>query len=269
MFQLEYKKSLSIVLVVLLSVISIYFLIKIFSETMSENLMGSKLESTIVLSGYGEVSAVPDIASIYFTIRKEAKTVKEAQNAVAEVEQNALTFLKDNNIADKDIKTSNASFYPKYEYKYDAGVVYPCNEYGCPTRPGKNIITGYEVSESITVKIRNTDDAGKIMEGLGAFGVGELSGPSFEIDDEEALKAEARKKAIGDAKEKAQVLAEDLGVRLGKVVNFSESGNYPIYYAKGGMIMDSAVAESASTPLQLPKGENIISSNVTITYEIK
>ncbi len=267
MIDLEYKKSFSVGAVILILVLSVYVAIKAVSEFNSENLAGSKMESTIVLSGHGEVNAVPDIASVSFTIHKEAKTVKEAQEQVALVEKKALDFLKANNVADKDIKTENVSFYPKYEYQYETKSV-PCNEYGCPPRPGKNVLTGYEASESITVKIRNTVEAGKIIEGLGGTGVENLNGPNFEIDDEDALKAEARKKAIDDAKAKAQVLAKDLGVRLGKVVNFNESGSYyptPMMYAKDAM--GSARAESA--PAELPKGENTISSDVTITYEIK
>lgn len=227
----------------------------------------NKTEHTISFSGYGEVFAVPDIANIYFTISKEAKTVKEAQTMVTEVEQKVLAFLKDSKVLDKDIKTSNASFYPKYEYVYATKSLAPCTQYGCPPERGKNVITGYTASESINVKIRNTDDVGKIVEGLGSLGVTELSGPNFSVDDEDGLKAEARKKAIDDAKMKAKALARDLGVRLGGIVSFTESDGYnpPVYYMKAENAADSA---GTSAPA-LPKGENTISSNVTITYKIK
>ena len=82
------------------------------------------------------------------------------------------------------------------------------HQYSCPPTPGKNVITGYTASESITVKVRNTDDVGKIMQGLGALGVSDLSGPNFSIDNEDSLKAEARKKAIDDAKSKAKVFSQ-------------------------------------------------------------
>lgn len=221
---------------------------------------GDKSENIITFSGHGEVTAVPDIASIYFTINKESKTVKEAQALVAEIEKKSLDFLKENNILEKDIKTSNASFNPKYDY----GQVY-CITYPCPQRNPK--IIGYEASESITVKVRNTDDVGKIIQGLGTLGVTDLNGPNFSIDNEEGLKVEARKKAIDNAKEKAKILARDLGVRLGKITSFSESGNYPMpMYAKS--MMTGEVSDSSAPP-QIPKGENTISSDVTITYEIR
>ncbi len=228
----------------------------------------NKPGNTIAFSGHGEVTAVPDIANVYFTISKDAKTVKEAQTLVAQIEKKSLDFLKENNVLDKDIKTSNASFYPKYEYQYDTKIIIPCTEYDCPSRPGKSVITGYTASESITVKVRNTDDVGKIMQGLGTLGVSNLSGPNFAIDNEDGLKAEARKKAIDDAKEKAKVLAKDLGVHLGKITSFSESGDYPMpMYAKKMSAEDSV--SSGSAPAEIPKGENTISSDVTITYEIK
>lgn len=237
----------------------------------------NKTENTITFSGHGEVTAVPDIASVYFTISKEAKTVKEAQALVAEIEKNSLAFLKDNNVLEKDIKTANASFNPKYEYRQAAcppipmgagtagTTVNPSSPYYCP--PNKQVITGYTASESITIKVRNTDDVGKIMQGLGTLGVSDLSGPNFSIDNEDGLKAEARKAAILDAKAKAIVLAKDLGVHLGKITSFSESGNYPTpMYAKG-MMVDSV--SNLSAPAEIPKGENIISSDVSITYEIR
>lgn len=261
----ENKKGLYKALLVLAVVLSLYFAVKFLSEAKSYGMMGNL--NTITLSGHGEVQAVPDIASVYFTIRKEAKTVKEAQDGVAEVEKKALDFLKTSKVLAKDIKTSNASFYPKYEYQYDYKTVLPCNAYGCPPRPGKNVIVGYESSESITVKVRNTDDVGSIMQGLGGLGVEELNGPDFTIDNEEGLKIQARKEAIDDAKAKAKALAKDLGVRLGSISSFSESGYYPspMMYAK-----DMAVGASAEpAPAQVPKGENTISSDVTITFEIR
>ena len=264
----EYQKNLYRAALVFLVIISLFFVVKFLSELRSLETIGSSDSNIITLSGHGEVQAVPDIANIYFSISKDAKTVKEAQEAVAKIEKSALDFLKENNVAEKDIKAENASFYPKYEYKYDAKIMMPCNEYGCPPQGGNSVIVGYTASESITVKIRNTDDAGTIMQGLGTLGVSQLNGPSFAIDDEDVLKAEARKKAIDDARNKAEVLAKDLGMKLGRIANFSESGNYPMpmYYGKATMSADSG-AESA--PAQIPKGENTISSDVTITYEIR
>jgi len=275
----ENKNRISKALFVLVIILSVYFAVKIISEIKKDSMLGeSATPATISFSGHGEVTAVPDVANISFIISRDSTTVKDAQAGVAVIEKKALDFLKTKSVADKDIQTANASFYPKYEYKQaicppipmDVGTsgvtVSPSSPYYCP--PNKQVITGYTASESITVKIRNTDSVGDIMQGLGTTGVSNLNGPNFAIDKEDTLKAEARKLAIDDAKAKAEVLAKDLGVSLSKIVSFDESGNnYPIMYsAKGAMAVDNVATPA---PAVIPKGENTISSDVTITYEIR
>jgi uncharacterized protein YggE len=275
----ENRKKFFKMLFILMIILAVYFAVKIFSEIKKDNMLGeSATPATISFSGHGEVTAVPDIANVDFTISKDASTVKDAQAGVASIEKTALDFLKGKSIADKDIQTANASFYPKYEYKQavcppipmgagTAGVtVSPSSPYYCPS--GKQVLVGYTASESISVKVRNIDNVGDIMQGLGTTGVSNLNGPNFAIDNEDALQIQARKIAIDDAKAKAQVLAKDLGVNLGKITSFSDSsGGYPIMYAKNEMLSTAAVPSAA--PAVIPKGENTISSDVTITYEIR
>jgi uncharacterized protein YggE len=252
---------------VLIIILCVYFGVKSLSEFRSYGMMGGSDAHTITLTGHGEVQAVPDIASVYFTISKDAKTAKEAQAAVAVLEKKALDALKADGVAEKDTKTSDASVYPKYEYRYGTKVSMLCSPEYCPPSNGSNVIVGYTASESITVKVRKIDDAGKIMQDLGTAGISNISGPNFAIDNEDGIKAEARKEAIADARTKAEALARDLGVRIGRISSFNESGGgYPMYYAKDSMAGNVA---PESAPAQLPKGENTISSDVTITYEIK
>ena len=258
----EYIKNLYRATLAFVVILSLYFAVKVLSEFRAYDMMGSR-DNVITLSGHGEVQAVPDIANIYFTISKDAKTGKEAQDSVTQIEKKALDLLKADNVLEKDIKTVNASFYPKYEYSQSCADGH--QPWRCP--PNNQIIVGYTASESINVKVRNTDDVGKIIQELVTVGAFDLNGPNFSIDNEDTLKAEARKKAIDDAKEKAKVLAKDLGVNLGRIANFSESGNYPIMYAREKMM--SADASTSSVPAVIPKGENTISSDVTITYEIR
>jgi uncharacterized protein YggE len=220
--------------------------------------------NTMSFTGSAEVKAVPDIATIYFTIRQEAPTVKEAQEKVAEIEKSVLAFLAENEIDEKDIKTEISSFNPKYEYKYGASACY--NGF-CPPS-GKSVIIGYEAYESINLKIRNTDNVGKIMEGLGSLKVSELNGPNFTVDNEDELKEQARREAIVDAKKEAKILSKDLGIRLGKIISFSDSEDAmnPMYF-KSDMAMEAT--SSIRPVLEVPKGENIISSQVIITYKIR
>ena len=266
----NYVRNLYRVAMVFLVVVSLFFFVKVLSEFKSYRDTSLNYNS-ITLSGYGEVNAVPDIANVTFNIHKEAKTVKEAQEAVAKIEAAVLESLKANSVEEKDIKTLYASFNPKYDYqqKVCPAAVDGATSYYCGG--GKQVLAGYEAHESISVKVRNVDDAGKIMQDLGTLGVTDLSGPNFAIDDEDALKAEARKLAIIEAQAKAEVLAKDLGVRLGKVMSFSEGGDYynPMYYGKDMMMESSQSARPVGAPAEVPKGENTISSDVSITYEIR
>jgi uncharacterized protein YggE len=257
----NYVKNLYKATLVFFVILSVFFLVKTLGEFRNYRNANQGFNS-ITLSGHGEVSAAPDIANVSFTIHKDAKTVKEAQEAVALVEKAALDSLKANKVEEKDIKTLSASFNPKYEYQQK---ICAAGSY-CG---GKQVLVGYEAYENVSVKVRNVDDAGKIMQDLGGLGVTDLSGPNFSIDDEDVLKAEARAEAIKDAKEKAKRLAKDLGVRLGDVMSFNEGGEYPIspmYYGRDMMMSESA---KVSAPAQLPKGENTITSDVFITFEIR
>ena len=84
----ENKKKIFKALFVFVVIISVYFVVRIFSEMKKMSLLGeSTVPATITFSGHGEVSAVPDIANISFTIRSEEKTVKDAQTKVAVVEK--------------------------------------------------------------------------------------------------------------------------------------------------------------------------------------
>ena len=127
------------------------------------------------------------------------------------------------------------------------------------------MLKGYQVSQSVTVKVRDIGRAGELLSGVGKNGATNVGGLMFSIDDEDAVRGEARTKAIADAKAKAKELGKELGVSLVRIVSFSENGNYsgPIMYAtsmgKGG---------GEGSP-EIPAGQNDIVSNVTVTYEIR
>jgi hypothetical protein len=253
--------------VVLAVLLSAYVAVKIVAEVKGYNFIGGGATASNVISfdGKGEVSAVPDLATISFTLMDDEKEMKTAQDKVTAKEAAVLSFLSKSGIDKKDIKTEAYNSYPKYDYGQPCvysstmGIVRPC----VANSPK---IIGYEVSENISVKIRDIAKAGEVLKGIGSIGVSDLSGPNFSIEDEDKLKEQARKMAIRDAKEKAEALARDLGVKLVRVVNFSENGSYfPMMYGKGMAVADSAPAPAP----ELPTGENKITSNVTITYEIR
>jgi uncharacterized protein YggE len=245
---------------ILMSILSLYFVAKLVNEIKTGEYIGAQDQAnTIQVTGEGEVFAVPDIALITFSARGEGADIKTAQTKEADSINKALAYVKSAGIAEKDIKTTSYNAQPKYEF-------IPCKTYPCQTREQK--IVGYEVYQSVEIKVRNTDKSGDIVAGLGGVGITDIYGPNFSIDDEDALKADAREKAITDAREKAKVLAKQLGVRIVRISGFQESGGaYPMMYAKDAVGLQSAGAPAPSP--EMPKGENKISSTVTITYEIR
>lgn len=222
--------------------------------------VGQISPNQINVAGKGEVFAVPDVATFTFTVNEEGKTIKDAQDKAAKKNNAAIAYLKKSGVDEKDIKTLSYNANPKYEYQQNV-----CITINCP--PGKQVLTGYEVSETIQVKVRETDQAGAILSGIGVLKVQYVSGLQFTIDDEDAINAQAREKAIADAKAKAQVLAKDLGVRLVRIVSFYDDQAGLPYYAND-MTMAAGKAVSAVAP-EVPSGENKYTSNITLVYEIK
>lgn len=217
--------------------------------------------NVIVVEGTGEATAIPDIASINYSVTERGATVGEAQTKATENMNASLTFLKKMGVEEKDIKTTGYNVYPEYEYQP------VCYSSYCPPAGNPDII-GYSVSQSVEVKVRDTENVGGVLQGLGDAGVQNIYGPNFTVDDEDAARTKAREAAIIEAREKARTLAKQLGVRLGKVVSFYENnGAYP-YYDKGfGGAMDVAMTQEAPAP-SLPAGEQETSVTVSITYEI-
>lgn len=223
---------------------------------------GSYATDVISVTGKGEVVTVPDTGVFSFSVVEVGKSVKEAQDKAAKKANSAIAALKALGIAEKDIKTEGYNSYPKYEYSQNS----ICANGYCP--PTKQVLVGYEVNESISVKVRKTDDAGNVLTKIGDLGVSNISSLSFVVDDMTEVQSEARDKAIADAKDKAAKLSKSLGVRLVKIVNFDEGGAMPIYYGMAGKGMSVDAVAPQSIP-ELPTGENKVTSNVTITYEVE
>lgn len=217
----------------------------------------------ITVLGTGEVLAKPDIGQFSFGVQADGADAGSAQNASAAAMNAILGALSDAGVADTDIKTTNYSLNPKYRTEDRVCA------YGTYCPPGEQILDGYQVLQTVEVKVRDLASAGTLLTRVGELGATNVSGLSFTIDDDEALKAEARTKAVANAKEKAAAQAADLGVRIVRMTGFWEDeGPYPYdsYYGKGGG--DMAMSEAAVAP-EVPAGENTITSSVHLTFEVK
>lgn len=207
------------------------------------------------MSAEGKVSAKPDIATASFSVVTSGKEAAKVQEDNDKKMKEVIGFLKEKGISEDDIKTSGYNLYPQYDYETRAveGVKIPPN------------IVGYTLTQTVTVKIRKLEEAASIVGGLTAKGVNQIDSLAYSIEDPDSLKAEARQIAIDKAKGKAQELALSLGIRLGKVINFSEGDSgfpVPLPYARP----DAAFGGGSAS---LEPGSQDITVNVTLTFELK
>jgi len=218
---------------------------------------------TVTVQGSGQATLPPDVARVSFTVENTKATVADAQDATTKQANAALDFVKGQGVADKDVKTLSYNISPQYSYPNPCQPGMLCPDYGRAPK-----VIGYQVSETVQVTMRDLSAVGALLEGLGKLQVQNVNGPAFALDDSTAGYDAARADAIAKAKAQADLLAKQLGVRLGKIVNFSESsGGYPYPMYGFGMGGDAAVSK-ASAP-NLPTGENTYNASVSITYEIR
>ncbi len=204
---------------------------------------------TITISGQGKVTAVPDIAVIEVGLVTEKPNVASAQKENTEKMNRLIKKVKELGVEDKDIQTSYYNIYPQYDWPN-----------------GKQVLRGYQVNQGISIKIRNLDKIGDILAAAGEGGANQVSGLSFNIDDPEELRQEARIKGLENAKEKAEALAKVAGVKLGKIVSFSEYSEIPPvpYKAYEGL----GIGGGGAAP-EIERGTLDVVVNVTVSYEIK
>ncbi|MBI2031808.1 MAG: SIMPL domain-containing protein [Candidatus Levybacteria bacterium] len=202
--------------------------------------------------GTGKAAAAPDIAKVSFGVTKNATTVADAQNQVNSNIENILKSLKDLSIEEEDIKTTNYSVYPNYNF----------NE-------TRQQISGYTVTQNIDVEIKKIDKVNNAVDAITSNGGNLVGQITFDFDKETRRKLEdqARKEAVETAKEKAQSLARASGIRLGKIINVEENTNIrpmPIYADTVGRV--GAPAEKAT---EITPGQSSIQITVILSYEIR
>jgi uncharacterized protein YggE len=238
----------------LLGLLLIAFVGLLIRNTWPQQVDISKIR-TINMTAEGKVSAQPDTASASFSVVTSGKTAAEVQKTNDQKMATVIAYLKTFGIETKDIQTSNYNLYPQYDYSK-------------PTSIEQQTIVGYTLNQNVTVKVRKLDQAGQLVGGLTGKGVNQIDALSYFIDDPDAIKAQAREQAIQKAKAKAQDLANSLGVKLGKVVNFSENTGYPgpIPYAADTKAIGFGGGGSVPSPVQ-PGSQDVI-VDVNVTFEL-
>lgn len=230
------------------------FVVVMTRNTLKEyHYIGKSAENkeTITITATGEAQAIPDVAVTNVGVSIEGKTVTDAQKRNTEIMNRVIDQVKKLGIADEDLKTQNYNIYPQYDY----------NE-------GSRTLRGYEVSQTLRVKIRNIEDANKVLSLAGQEGITNVSGLQFIVDERDMFIAKAREDAMMMVAEKRKAIEESLGVTLGSVVGYDEyTGGLdpePYYRALGGDTF--GVSESAAPAVQA--GSEDIQLQVSVTYEL-
>lgn len=257
-----YNAGIRISIIGVLAILALFLVAQTVATTQDFGRPANPATDVITVQGDGTATMAPDVAHVSFSVMNSAPAVADAQAATTKQANAALAYVKGQGIADADVKTLSYDISPQYSY----GSVCPPGVL-CPNTGGTPKITGYQVSETVQVTIHNLDSVGALLQGLGSLNVQNVNGPDFALDDASAGYDAARADAISKAKAQAAVLAKQLGVRLGKIVNYSESSGgepYPGTYA-----LDASMGATKAVAPSVPTGENTYNASVSITYEIR
>ncbi len=210
----------------------------------------------IEVVGIGEVESVPDLAVLRFTSNFESKSTKTVRDEVEKKVTALVKSAKELGITDDEIVSGNFSLYPKYHYS-DKGV---------------QIFDGYAASRDVTFRLKDFSLIEKVAKCAVDAGITSINGFSYEIKDTSSLKAQADTKAIADAKDKAQRLAEGFAVKIKGAcsLRFENSGVAPIRHRS--MLMTSAMAKnSADGPevVEYTPEKQTVHSTVYATFSIE
>ena len=205
---------------------------------------------TITVNGEGAASAAPDMAVISIGVRSDGASAAEALRKNSTAMSATIKQLKALGVADKDVQTSGLSIQPRYNYKTDQS---------------PPPIVGYTASNAVTVRLRDLDKAGAVIDQVVQSGANTLGGISFTFADPKPLKDAARRDAVADAREKAELLADAAGVSLGRLMTIQDG-----YVSAPTPMLEMTRMKSADVAaVPLEAGESAISANVTLVYELK
>ena len=199
-------------------------------------------------SGAGTTQAVPDTAEMSFGVTTTSPNAKSALDEASKSAEQIAAALKKQGIADEDIQTQDVSVYPQ-----------------TVDQDGKQVITGYQASLSVRVKVRDIAKLGEVISAANAAGANDISGPTFTIDDPAPARAKAIDEAVADARKSAEAMAKAAGKSVGAVLSMSSSD---VGLVPGPMYSTADMAGAAKT-VPIEPGQLDITANVVVVFELK
>lgn len=205
---------------------------------------------SLSVDGRGVVEVAPDMAVIILGVTAQGKQAREALNLNTSRMTETLRVLQEAGIAPRDVQTQNLSLNPVWNRPRD----------GQDTPPE---ITGFQARNVVTVRVRDLEKLGGILDAVVSAGANEFQGLSFGLQDPEETKDEARRRAVADARRKAELYAQAAGQELGQLVSMTEAADRG---APRPMMME--MARSAG-PTPVAEGELSVEAGVSVIYELE
>ena len=205
---------------------------------------------TISVTGQGQVSAAPDLATLRLGTEAIADTVQEARTTSSAATQGMIDALLELEVAEEDIGTSSIKISTVFDYE-------------------NQTVTGYRVSNRLTVRLRDLSSVGTVIDRVTEAGgdLTRLQGVTFAIEDTDALEEQARAAAVADLSDKAEQLAELLGVEVGPAISIVEGGGeFQPLRESFGLSPAAAYSDSQSTPVLA--GDVQVTVTVHAVFEI-
>ncbi len=200
---------------------------------------------SITVIGEGSVSAVPDVADVSTGVITAAKTARDAMDRNSAEMERLVSALHSAGIADRDIQTSGLSLAPQYSRVQQPDQI--------------REIVGYQASNQVTVTIRDVARVGEVIDRVIGAGSNSIAGVRFRIADPTALMDEARRKAMADAKRRADLLADAAGAQVGRVLRIDEGG---------GRMPSPRLMRMEARSMPVAPGSEDVAASVTVRYEL-
>jgi hypothetical protein len=231
---------------------------------------GASKTQPFTVQGSGEAKATPDQARISFTVTKTALKLADAQNEVNTTSNSIVSDLQKAGIQKNDIQTGNYNSRPNYAENTSSSLGVAIRPMPIPPSTNSTEIVSYTVDENVNITVHDISKANNVIDIATRGGAENIYGPNFSFSEsqQQKLADQARTAAIANAKQKAEKIAAEAGIRLGKVLSVQEnSAPYPIRPLTMDAKTESSTAGSALT--QINPGENTVTENITLSFETR